>query len=45
MGNNAMEKLANLIDYMQNLKQYLTSRLAGRRIMRGASASDGGSRW
>src|SRR5262249_36332256 len=26
MGNNAMEKLANLIDYMQNLNQYLTSR-------------------
>src|SRR5262245_4795647 len=26
MDNNAMEKLANLIDYMQNLIQYLTSR-------------------
>ena len=26
MGNSAMEKLANLIDYMQNLNQYLTSR-------------------
>src|SRR5262249_42405754 len=31
MGNSAMEKLANLIDYMQNLNQYLTSRPAGDR--------------
>jgi hypothetical protein len=39
MGNSAMEKLANLIDYMQNLNHYLTSRPAFG-LLRGAS-SDG----
>jgi hypothetical protein len=43
MGNSAMEKLANLNNYMQNLNQYLTIQ-PGRLVSLGAGL-DGGKPW